>query len=280
MELIVKNDDKLLNYLVNNLDMSRKKIKSYLVHGQIYIDNQKVTKYDYILNKGMKIKIETKNKNTLPFDIIYEDDFIIVVNKPSNLLSIATKKEKEKTLYHYVREYVKSKNNNNKIFIVHRLDKETSGVVILAKDEKTKNELQKNWNELVKTREYHAIVHGILNKKKDRLVNYLKENKTNYVYITKQDGKEAITNYQVIKENKNYSLLKINIETGRKNQIRVQLNNINHKIVGDNKYGEKDGMKRLFLHANKISLYYKPQRKVMTFQTDVPASFKSLIGGK
>lgn len=280
MELIVKNDDKLLNYLENNLDISHKKIKSYLTHGQIYIDNQKVTKYDYIVYKGMSIKIETKNKATLPFNIIYEDDFIIVVDKPSNLLSIATKKEKEKTLYHYVREYVKSKNKNNKIFIVHRLDKETSGVIILAKNEKMKNELQKNWNDLVTVREYYAIVHGILIKKKDRLVNYLKENKTNYVYISKKDGKEAITNYQVIKENKKYSLLKINIETGRKNQIRVQLNNINHKIVGDNKYGENDLEKRLFLHANKISLYYKPQRRVMTFQSDIPTPFKKLMGGK
>src|SRR5574344_1522361 len=125
MKLIVKKEDELLNYLYENLDMSKKKIKSYLTNGSIYVNNTKTTKYDYYLNKGMVITIDTQSKNSkdLVFDILYEDDYIIVVNKPSGLLTISTLKEKEKTLYHFVSEYLKSKNKFNKVFVVHRLDK-------------------------------------------------------------------------------------------------------------------------------------------------------------
>lgn len=278
MKLVVKEDKELLAYLYKYLDMPKKKVKSYLVHGSIYVNNTKTTKYDYMLTKGMIINIETKNKSSLPFDILYEDNYIIVVNKPAGLLTISTAKEKEKTLYHYVSSYLKEKNKSNKVFIVHRLDKETSGVVVFAKDEKTKNMLQKDWNRLVSVREYTAVVHGLMSKKSARLVDKLMETKTNLVYITKkQDGKEAITNYKVIKENSKYSLLKINIETGRKNQIRVQLENIGNPIVGDNKYGEKDGMKRLYLHANKLKMFYPIMKKEMEFKTEVPVEFKHLI---
>lgn len=278
MKLIVKEKMLLLEYLYKYLDMPKKKVKSYLTHGLVYVNNTKTTKYDYELFEGMTIQIETKKKNDLLFDILYEDDYIVVVNKPSGLLTIATKKEKEKTLYHYVSDYLKEKNKKNRVFIVHRLDKETSGIVLFAKDEKTKNMLQQDWNQLVKIREYTAIVHGKMPKQKDRLVNKLLETKTNLVYVTKkQEGKEAITNYQVIKENTKYSLLKINIETGRKNQIRVQLANIHNPIVGDSKYGEKDSFKKLYLHANKLKLFYPILKKEMVFQTDIPQDYKKLI---
>lgn len=278
MKLIVKEKMLLLEYLYKYLDMPKKKIKSYLTNGCIYVNNTKTMKYDYELFEGMTIQIETKKKNTLPFDILYEDDYIIVVNKPGGLLTIATKKEKEKTLYHYVSGYLKEKNKNNKVFIVHRLDRETSGIVLFAKDEKTKNMLQKDWNNLVKIREYTAVVHGKMPKQQDRLINKLLETKTNLVYITnKEEGKVAITNYQVIKETSKYSLLKINIETGRKNQIRVQLANIGNPIVGDHKYGENDSMKRLYLHANKLKLFYPILKRDMVFKTDILEDYKRII---
>lgn len=280
MKLKVDSSDTLLNYLYNHLDMSKKKIKSYLTHG-IYVDNVKTTRYDYKVFKGMTIIIDKKSRHTnnLFFDILYEDDYIIVVNKPSGLLTIATTKEREKTLYHYVREYLKSKNKNSKVFIVHRLDKDTSGIVLFAKDEKTKNKLQKDWNNLVKVREYTAVVYGNLKNKKARLVNYLSETKTNLVYISnKPNSKEAITDYEVIKENKNYSLLKIDIKTGRKNQIRVQLAGISNPIVGDKKYGSEDKKHtRLYLHANKLKLFYPMLKKEITFKTEIPSEFKRLI---
>lgn len=279
MKIKVKENDELLEYLYKHLDMSKKKIKSLLTHGNIYINHNKITQYNFKVYKDMEIMISFKNNSDLLFDIIYEDDYIIVVNKPSGLLTIATQKEKEKTLYHYVREYLKKKNKNNKVFIVHRLDQDTSGVVLFAKDQKTKDKLQKNWNELVKVREYKAVVLGKLKKKQDKLIHYLKETKTNLVYITKnQAGKEAITNYTVMKENKNYSMLTIHIETGRKNQIRVQLAHIGNPILGDHKYGVKNKQfSRLYLHANKLKIFYPILRKEMTFEAKIPEEFNQVI---
>ena len=281
MKLIVKKEGELLDYLYNNLDMPKKRIKQYLTHGSIFVNNNKTTKYNFKLIPGMNIIIDTDNKNkkTLPFDILFEDGHIIVVNKPSGLLTIANEKEKEKTLFHIVREYLVSKNQYARVFIVHRLDKDTSGIVVLAKDEKTKNKLQENWNEYVSIREYVAVVHGKPKKDEDKIVQKLKETKTNLVYTTKdEDGKEAITNYKVIKSNDNYSMLSINIETGRKNQIRVALSSIGTPIVGDKKYGLKnDKENRLFLHANRLKIYYPEIKKDILFETTTPNEFKKIM---
>ena len=281
MKITVKKDGELLDYLYNNIDMPKKRIKQYLTHGAIFVNNTKTTKYNYRILPGMTIMIDTdsKNKKTLPFDILFEDDHIIVVNKPSGLLTIATAKEKEKTLYHIVREYLVSKDKNARVFIVHRLDKDTSGVVVLAKDEKTKNKLQENWNEYVSLREYVAVVHGRLNKESDRIVQKLKETKTNLVYVSRDDdGKEAITNYKVIKENNDYSMVSITLETGRKNQIRVAFNTLHHPIVGDKKYSTiKDNESRLFLHANRLKMYYPEIRKDILFETSTPNEFKKMM---
>ena len=281
MKIIVKEEGELLNYLYNHLDIPKKRIKQYLTHGSIYVNNNKTTKYNTKIVPGMTIVIDTDNKNkkTLPFDILMEDEHIIVVNKPSGLLTIATNKEKEKTLYHIVREYLISKNKNAKVFIVHRLDKDTSGIVVLAKDEKTKNKLQENWNEYVTLREYVAVVHGTLEKKENQIIQKLKETKTNLVYVTKEDdGKEAITNYKVIKESNNYSMISIEIETGRKNQIRVAMASLNHPIVGDKKYGDKqDKENRLYLHANRLKMYYPEIKKELLFETATPNEFKKIM---
>ena len=280
MKLIAQKDSELLEYLYENVDMPKKRIKQYLTHGSIYVNNNKTTKYNYKLVKGMSIVIDTdsKNKTNLPFEVLFEDDHIIVINKPSGLLTIATNKEKEKTLYHIVRDYLVSKDKNNRVFIVHRLDKDTSGIVILAKDEKTKNNLQENWNEYVDLREYVAVVHGKLKKEEDTITQYLKETKTNLVYVAKdKDGKEAITNYKVIDTNDSYSLLDIKISTGRKNQIRVALSSINNPIVGDKKYGIKDHYDRLYLHANRLRIYYPEIRKKILFETNYPSEFKKIM---
>lgn len=281
MKITVKKEGELLDYLYNNLDMPKKRIKQYLTHGSIFVNETKITKYNYRVLPGMNIMIDTdnKNKHTLPFDILFEDDHIIVVNKPSGLLTIATAKEREKTLFHIVREYLVSKDKHAKVFIVHRLDKDTSGIVVLAKDEKTKNKLQENWNEYVSLREYVAVVHGKLNKESDRIVQHLKETKTNLVYVSRDnDGKEAITNYKVIKENDLYSMVSITLETGRKNQIRVAFNTLRHPIVGDKKYSNiKDKESRLYLHANRLKMYYPEIKKDILFETATPNEFKKIM---
>ena len=206
-------------------------------------------------------------------DIIYEDKDIIVINKPTHLLTISTDNEKERTLFHKVYLYLKKKHKNNKVFVVHRLDKDTSGLIVFAKSEMVKKKLQNNWDKSI--RNYVAVVNGNVEKEKDTLRSYLKETKTLLVYSTNdKSGDLAITNYQKIMANKEYSLLSINIKTGRKNQIRVQLNDINHSIVGDKKYGiKKDPLRRLCLHANYLEFNHPITDKKMSFDIDIPNSF-------
>lgn len=213
-------------------------------------------------------------------NIVYEDKNYIVVDKPSGLLTVSTEKEKENTLFHKVLTYLKQKNKNNKVFIVHRLDKETSGLVLFVKNEKLKNILQKDWDNLVKLREYIAIVEGKPREKEECLKNYLVEDKTLKVHETKNNkiGKLAITKYKVITSIDKYSLLRIEIKTGRKNQIRVQLSNIGNPIIGDKKYNSKSNpIHRMGLHANKLIIINPITKKEMIFETDVPNDFLRLF---
>lgn len=211
-------------------------------------------------------------------DIIYEDKFLIAVNKKSGLLTIANDNEKENTLYNQVYTYLKQKHKNNKVFIVHRLDKDTSGLVIFAKSEKVKYKLQNNWDNT--KRYYYAIVNGNVEKEKDIIKSYLKETKTLLVYSSNDNkrGKLAITEYEKIKSNNKYSLLKIDIKTGRKNQIRVHLNDINHSIVGDKKYGvNNNSVKRLCLHAYYLEFIHPITNEIIKIESKYPTIFNSLI---
>jgi len=208
--------------------------------------------------------------------IIYEDKKLLVIEKDPHVLTISTPKEKLRTLYHEASVYVKKQNPRNKIFVVHRLDKETSGLVVFAKSEDVKRQLQNNWEQT--KRGYLAIVEGHPKKKEDTLKSYLVETKTLDVYSTKdpKKGKLAITEYQVLQENKNYSLLKINIKTGRKNQIRVQLSDIGNPIIGDKKYPSKTNpLKRLGLHSNYLE--FKLDNKTYTFETKYPKDFTKIF---
>ncbi|MCX4248780.1 MAG: RNA pseudouridine synthase [Bacilli bacterium] len=209
-------------------------------------------------------------------DIIYEDRTMIAVNKPAHLLTIATQDEKFNTLYHKVYEYEKKKNKNNKIFIVHRLDKDTSGIVLFAKSQKLKESLQANWNTLAKKREYIAIVEGKLENDKGRIKEYLTETKSLLTIKTSEaKGKLAITDYEVLRKEKNFSVLKINIKTGRKNQIRVAMQGINHPIIGDKKYGsKKNPLRRICLHASRLVITNPLTNQDMEFNAKYPQEFK------
>ena len=209
-------------------------------------------------------------------DIVYQDKDIIVVNKDAHLLTIGTEKERDNTLYHKVLMYEKTKRKSNKIFIVHRLDKETSGLVLFAKREEIKDILQNNWDIYAIERKYVAVVEGKLKKKEDTLKNHLMENSIHHVYVS-DNGKLAITKYKVLKESKSYSLLDIVITTGRKNQIRAQLSNIGSPIIGDKKYNAKTNpLRRLGLHANKLVIRHPITNEVMTFESKVPSEFLNL----
>lgn len=213
-------------------------------------------------------------------DIIYEDKYIIAINKPTKMLSVSTDKEKEKTLFHEVSLYLKKKHKSNKVFVVHRLDKDTSGVMVFAKDIKTKKLLQDNWDKYAVNRCYIALAYGKVEKKSDTLKNKLVETKTNQVFVDdkSKNGKLAITKYNLINYVDNNSLINIEILTGRKNQIRVQLAYINHPIIGDTKYqGKKSFYNRLMLHANKLVLIHPVTNEKLELIARNPKEFERLF---
>lgn len=210
-------------------------------------------------------------------NIVYEDKEILVVNKPAGLLTISTKNEREKTLYHQVYTYLKAKHKNNRVYIVHRLDKDTSGLIVFAKSEDVKNKLQDNWDKIVSRRGYVAVVTGIT-KDKGTIRSYLKETKTLVTYSTNdKSGKLAITHYNKIKNNATFSLIDITIDTGRKNQIRVHLSDIGHSIIGDKKYGTEPKAKRMMLHAYILNFKHPKTDKELEFTLPIPNEFLKLV---
>lgn len=276
MEYIVLKEEKLLDCLINNINgITKKKAKNLLKYKEVIVNKKVVTNANYILRKNDKINI-IKNRLKNDFEIIYEDNNIVVVNKQAGLLTISTEKEKINTLYHKVSEYVKSKNKKNNIFVIHRLDRDTSGIVMFAKSEKVKKLYQNNWNDIVINRYYIAVVEGKLKNKRGTIKTNLKENKQGFVYSAKT-GKLAITEYEVLKENDLYSLLKINIKTGRKNQIRVHMKELGHPVVGDKKYGYKSNEKRLYLHANILELKNPTNGKIEKYSAKVPEIFNDKL---
>lgn len=272
MHLVVSYDSLLLEYLLCNIKgKSKNNIKSLLKTG-VYVNDKLVTKFDFKLKKGDKIFIILKRIDNI--DILYEDDDLIIVSKPHDLLTISTSKEKEKTLYHMVLEYLKKK--KQKVFIIHRLDRETSGVVMFAKNEKIKNIFQNNWDNLILKRQYVAVLEGNITPSKKTLKSYLAEDKNYRVYSTTKDkGKEAITKYEVLCYNNKYSLVDVEILTGRKNQIRVQFADFGFPIVGDKKYGHQSN--RLYLHALSLTFKHPIKNKSMCISSNMPDSFKRLV---
>lgn len=293
-DYVVRNKTILLDFLLATLKgQSRNNIKNLLTKKYILVNGSVVSQYNYeLFNKDIvsicknpckDIKIARVGKRTsnLPLEIIYEDEKIIVINKPAGLLSIASDNEKVDTAYRQVLDYVKKSGARNRVFVTHRIDKETSGILLFAKSEKLKNELQDVWNNIVTKRGYYALVEGKVDKKEDTIINYLLETSTNIMYAShdKKHGKKAITHYSLIKSNAKYSLLDVNIDSGRKNQIRVAMANIGHPIVGDDKYGNKTSpIKRLGLHAYQLNI--KIENKEYKFIAKMPSCFNGVFGRK
>ena len=263
-------------------NLSKKKIKNYLKDGGVLLNGKVVTKFNTPVKKNDVIELskisKTHKKSNL--DIIYEDEYFLVVNKPPGLLSIGTNKEKEKTAYHLTREFIKKRNEKDKIYILHRLDKDTSGVLVFVKDNTLKNLLQNNWQNLVINREYTAVIEGNI-ATLDNYICYLKEIGPDKVIVSNSkdsNSKKTITKIITLAHNGKNCLIKVNIKTGRRNQIRVVLQHLKHPIIGDKKYGGVNS-DRLYLHANKITLINPLNNKKYTFISPVPSSFFKL-GGK
>jgi 23S rRNA pseudouridine1911/1915/1917 synthase len=281
IELIVKYECELLEYLLKEVDnKSKNNIKTLLKRGRILVNNKRITKHDYMLRMTDIIVINQAVINSMMNDIeiLFEDDYLIAINKPEGLLSIATEKEKDKTAYHIVSSYLKIR-GKDKAFVIHRLDRDTSGIIMFAKNDKIKNLLQNSWDQLVKVRGYLAVVEGSTDSE-GVIKSYLKENKANMVYSSykEHDGKLAITNYKKLNGNKEYSLLEVFIDTGRKNQIRVHMYDIKHPIVGDKKYGaSKDPLKRLGLHAHKLEFVHPVTHKYIMINAKIPRKFDTIV---
>lgn len=283
-EFKVHESCELLTFLISKYPhLSRNAVKSLLSNHQVAVDGAPISQYNFMLAKEdtvivSKNRIAKRERKDLP--IIYEDKELIVINKPSGLLSIASDTEKGRTAYRLVTDYIRQFDKKDRIYVVHRLDEDTSGVLLFAKNEKIRDLLQKNWSNIVTKRGYYAIVEGIMEKDADTYIDYLKENSLNLMYVSnsKVDAKRCVTSYTLIKSTKEYSLLDINIETGRKNQIRVQMGHRGHHVIGDDKYGEPaNPLNRLGLHAYELSFIHPVTKKAMKFVAPMPKEFKDLM---
>lgn len=295
----VNRSDELMEFLLRKCNTSRNNVKSLLVRKQVLVNGCVVTQYNFPLAKDDEVKIAknpvqggiTLKRETAqarktpqaprraPLKILLENDDFIAIDKPAGLLSVESDKETE-CAYEYVAEYLRANGKTARPYVLHRIDKETSGVLLFAKNPKIHSMLKMHWNESVTAREYYAVAEGVFEKKEDTVVSYLKENRNNMMYSTQDiTGQKAITHYAVVKENAQYSLLKVKIDTGRKNQIRVHLQSLAHPVVGDEKYGHtKDPLKRLGLHASRLEFIHPVTKELVEIRSPLPASFYALFG--
>lgn len=283
-KVTVEEKNTLLPFLFALLNQqSKSSVKTLLGKGHISVNGQVTTQFDTPLQPHDVVGINyARGKvefNNPLLQIVWEDNSLIVVNKREGLLSVSNQRVKERTAYHLLSDYVKKSDPRNKIFILHRLDRETSGLMMFAKSRQVQETLQSAWNEMITARSYVAVVEGRPEKDRDLITSYLTENARMQVYVTTTgDGKEAITRYKVLQSNPAYSLLELELETGRKNQIRAQMQSIGHPIAGDMKYGaETDPAGRLMLHARKLYFIHPETGEEMRFETRIPSLFSSVV---
>ncbi len=284
----VKEEAGLLEYLIASMpDRKRTNVKELLKHSQVKVNNTPTTKFDHRLHPGDKVLVnltrEWKVFYNRRLQIVYEDDDIIVVNKGYGLLSMGTDKIQDGTAYSILRDYVKWNDPRNKIFIVHRLDRDTSGLMMFAKNEKAKETMQHNWNNMVLERKYVCVVEGKPEPPTGVIRSYLAENSRYEVYSTDnpEEGQLAVTRYSTIASGKGYSLMEVELDTGRKNQIRVHMKDIGHPIIGDRRYGASASpIHRLALHAQTLRFVHPVTRKQMIFSTPIPISFGKTVNHK
>ena len=276
--LTVETETTLLPFLLEHVKgISRNSVKNLLTRRQVLVDGQSVTRHDHPLTPGTRVEILAPGAKAPPFPILYEDDELLVIDKPAGLLSVATEKEKLKTAYRMASDYLKGR--GQKVFIVHRLDKDTSGVLIFAKSEKVKRAWQDNWDALVRQRGYLALVEGAPAQDEGTICSYLKETQTHLVYSVDRPGgsaKEAITHYRLLARKGALSLLEVELATGRKNQIRVHMKELGCPVTGDKKYGAAlNDLGRLGLHAHIVRAENPFTGKEMVFTAPAPKGFRA-----
>ena len=279
------NAPSLMDFLRDAMpDRKRTTIKDYLKYRQVMVNGVITTQWNHSLNPGEIVKVnisrEFQTFKNPRLHIVHEDDDIIVVNKGYGLLSVGTDDLKEGTAYWLLRDYVKRVDLRNKIFIVHRLDQHTSGLMVFAKTEEAKRALQRNWNNMVLERRYVAVVEGQIDPPDGTVDSWLAENSAHEVYSTGKEGvgQRAVTHYHTLKSRGRFSMVELQLSTGRKNQIRVHMKDIGHPIVGDRRYGAGPSpIHRLALHAMTLRFIHPITRKDMNFTSPLPPGFSKLV---
>ncbi len=269
-------------------DTPRKEIKKWLKYGHLMINGVVTTQFDAPVCPGQWVEVNV----TRPFvvfrhprvQLVYEDDDIIVINKGYGLLSVGTGSlKKEPTAYNILKDYVKEVDPGQKIFVIHRLDRATSGLMMFAKTPEAQEAMQHNWNNMVIDRNYVAVLEGNLRQDEGVVKSYLGETSRFEVYSTQEPGEGlrlATTRYKVLARGNGYTLVEFSLDTGRKNQIRVHAKELGHPIAGDRKYGAKSSpINRLALHARTLRFAHPITRRDMNFETPVPVKFLKMVGG-
>lgn len=299
-KFIVQRSDTLLAFLLKKCNQSRNNVKTLLSSGKVLVNGLAEKQFDFPLAKDDEVKIAKSAVKSIDLTqreaqkhvnkreqrsarvplpkIVYEDDALIAIDKPCGLLSVESDKERL-SAYYIVEEYLRQKGKNERAYVLHRIDKDTSGVLLFAKDIKLHSMMRMRWNELAQTREYYAIVSGVFEEKSGEIISYLKEDKNHFVYcVSPAEGKKAVTRYETLKSDGKFSLLRVEIDSGRKNQIRVAMKAAAHPVVGDEKYGLVDSpIKRLGLHASALAIKHPVTGEVMRFSAAVPSEFYQIF---
>lgn len=283
--LKVTHDTELMKFLQDQLpDKSRNTIKSLLAHHQVSVDYKITTQFNHPLETGQQVVVNwSKVQQISPkkgLQIVFEDPYIIVIDKQPGLLCVATDKEKERTVFRILSDQAKKINPKSWIFVVHRLDREASGLMMFAKTKEIQQILLGERQQKVPQRIYVAAVQGPVARDGDTITSWVKEDKgyTAYSSTVPDDGQKAVTGYQMLKKNNKYSLLEITPETERKNQIRVHMKDIGNPILGDKKYGaEHNPIKRLALHARVLAFRHPMTGENLRFETPIPRQFSRLF---
>lgn len=273
----------LLEFLLERFKgQSRNSVKHMLSRGQVLVDGVPQRQFDLALAPGQTVTVLPQAKGAaLPFPVLYEDDELLAIDKPAGLLSVATDTQAHRTAYRMTADYVRARDSRERVLVLHRLDRDTSGVLLFAKDPALKNALQERWNSLVKRREYCAVVEGTGLPDSGVCRSQLTQNRAYKVYSSPDGGKEAVTRYTVLARHKGYSLLRVELDTGRKNQIRAHLSELGCPVAGDGKYGAAtDPIRRLALHARQLVLTHPVTGKVLTFTAPLPGEFTRLFPGQ
>lgn len=280
---VVKEPSELLAWLMENLHDSRTKIKATLSGKGIKVNGKIVTQFDYPLVPGMKIAVsKTKQNNQFKnhyIKLVYEDRYLVVIEKKPGILSMAAG-HSSLNVKTVLDNYFKQTRQRCQAHVVHRLDRETSGLMIYAKDKQTELALEADWHNIVFDRRYVAVLSGEVVDNEGTIANWLKDNKAYVTYSSPVDngGKYAVTHFHVLARTYEHSLVEFKLETGRKNQIRVHAADMGHPVSGDIKYGNGDDpLGRLCLHAFKLCFYHPINHRPMEFETELPQTFRKLF---